>query len=341
MRLSAGMIELAGPQRRFAATLAVAACTLLAPSAAHARNLPALLAEIERVAQAVGGTVGVSVRHIESGQGLYLNRGVTFPMGSLFKVPLAVQVLALVDQGALALDKGLQIQASDLRPGSGKLAKEFREPRTVSVRELLEAMLIDSDNTATDLLWNEAGGAPAVAARLSLLKLKGITVARPTGELLAAAVGLAAQTAGREVTPELMKDLLRQHPRPSRLAEIAAFFRDERDTTSPDGFNELLLRIWRGEALSAAQTRLLLDIMHRCATGRARLPGGLPPGTPVARKTGTLRPHVTNDAGVITLPGRAGHVAVTVLIRESPQDLKTQERTIADIVRAVYGHFAP
>lgn len=80
---------------------------------------------------------------------------------------------------------------------------------------------------------------------------------------------------------------------------------------------------------------------HGCATGRGRLPGGLPPGTRVARKTGTLRPHVTNDAGVITLPGNAGHVAVVVLVRESPQDLRAQERAIADIARTVYGHFVP
>jgi hypothetical protein len=28
-----------------------------------------------------------------------------------------------------------------------------------------------------------------------------------------------------------------------------------------------------------------------------------------------------------------------VLVRESPQDLKAQERAIADIARAVYGYF--
>ena len=326
---------------RFAAALAVAACAAFAPQQAHARDLAGLQAEIERVAQGTDGTVGVGVRHLESGQELYLNRSARFPMGSLFKVAVAVQVLALVDQGALALDKKLLLQASDLRPGSGRLAKSFGEPRPLSVRELLETMLIDSDNTATDMLWKEAGGAPAVTARLALLELKGITVARPTGELMAAAVGLGVQAAGTELTPGRLDDLVRKYPRKHRLGEIAAFLKDERDTTSPEAYVGLLARIWRGNALSAPQTALLLDIMHRCATGPGRLPGGLPPGTRVARKTGTLRPHVTNDAGIIRLPGNAGHVAVAVLVRESPQDLRAQERAIADIARAVYGHFAP
>jgi beta-lactamase class A len=281
------------------------------------------------------------MRHLESGHELYLNRSVRFPMGSLFKVAVAVQVLALVDQGALSLDKTLLLQASDLRPGSGKLAKSFAEPRPISVRALLETMLVDSDNTATDLLWKEAGGATAVTARLAILGVKGITVARPTGELMAAAVGLGAQAGGSDLTPARLDDLVRQYPRKWRLGEIAAFLKDERDTTSPEAYVALLARIWRGEAMSAAQTALLLDIMHRCATGRGRLPGGLPPGTRVARKTGTLSPHVINDAGIIVLPGGAGHVALAVLVRESSHDVNVQERVIADIARAVYGYFVP
>jgi hypothetical protein len=108
------------PLMRFATALALAACAAFAPQPAQARDLAGLQAEIERIAQGTGGTVGVGVRHIESGQEVYLNRGVRFPMGSIFKVPVAVQVLALVDQGALALDKKVLLQASDLRPGSGR-----------------------------------------------------------------------------------------------------------------------------------------------------------------------------------------------------------------------------
>ncbi len=324
----------------FATVLAVAASAAFAPPPAQARDLASLQADIERVAQSTGGTVGVGVRHLDSGQDLYLNRGVRFPMGSMFKVPVAVQVLALVDRGTLALDKQVLLQASDLRPGSGKLVKTFTGPQPISVRELLEAMLIDSDNTATDLLWKEAGGSPAVSARLAALDLKAINVARPTGDLLAAAMGLRAQAAEAEITPERLNDLARQTPRGSRRGEIAAFLKDQRDTTPPEAYVALLTRIWRGEALSAPQTALLLNIMHRCATGRGRLPGGLPPGTRVARKTGTLQPFVTNDGGIITLPGNGGHVILVVLVRESPLDLKTQERAIADIARLVYAHFA-
>lgn len=318
--------------------LALAALIAVAPGAAHARELAALQAELEAVAQGVGGTMGVGMRHLGSGEELYLNRGARFPMGSLFKVPVAVEVLARVQQGSLALDKTVIVQASDLRPGSGRIAKTFSGPQPMPLRALLETMLIDSDNTATDLLWKEAGGSQAVMTRLALLEVKGINVARPTGQLNAASIGLEWLAGNAAVTPARMDDMIRQVPRSQRMGEIAAFLRDERDTATPDAYVALLARIWRGEALNTWNTALLLDIMQRCATGRGRLRGGLPPGTKLAHKTGTLTPHATNDAGIVTLPG-GGHIAIAVLIRESPQDLAAKERAIAAISRAVYRHF--
>lgn len=268
-----------------------------------------LRADIERIARAVGGTTGVGAWHIESGRGIALNRDLRFPMASLFKLALALQFLARVDAGVADLDKTLLLQSSDLRGGSGTLSKGFREPRPISLRELLQAMLIDSDNSATDLLWREAGGSRAVMARLAALGIRGMSVDRPAALLLAA-------------------------------ARQGTLFDDDRDTTTPQAVMALLLTIWRGEALSPNRTALLLDIMSRCATGSRRLRGRLPAITPVAHKTGTFRPGVTNDAGIVSLPGTAGHLAIAVLIKQSPRDLATQERAIADIARAACDHFA-
>jgi hypothetical protein len=48
---------------------------------------------------------------------------------------------------------------------------------------------------------------------------------------------------------------------------------------------------------------------------------------------------ITNDAGIITLPGKSGHVVATVQIKESRQPLEAQERAIAEIALAIYNHF--
>ena len=65
----------------------------------------------------------------------------------------------------------------------------------------------------------------------------------------------------------------------------------------------------------------------------------LPSDARVFRKTGTLSIGVTNDVGIIELPGGAGHIAIAVMVRESPRNLATQERVIAQIAWAAYRYF--
>jgi beta-lactamase class A len=101
----------------------------------------------------------------------------------------------------------------------------------------------------------------------------------------------------------------------------------------------LLARLWRGQTLSPASTARLLDIMYRCETGLLRIKGMLPPGIRVAHKTGTLGIGVTNDVGILELPNQAGHVVLAVFIEESAASAENQERTIAQVARAVYDYF--
>jgi beta-lactamase class A len=297
-------------------------------------------AEIERIAPSAGGTVGVAVRHIESGREVHFNRGQRFPMGSTFKLPVAVQLLSLVDEGRLSLDKVITLRPGDLRPGSGTLVKSYDAAKPdYTLRSLLELTMIVSDNSATDVLWKEAGGSSAVMARLRALGVDGFSVDRPTESLLAAAFGVNLPP-DADATPAKFEELMRQRPRGRREAAHAAMAKDPRDTATPEALVNLLLKIWRHEAASPAQSALLLEILYRCETGRGRLRGLLPRGTKVAHKTGTLNGIVTNDAGIITLPEGAGHVAIAVMVKESQNTLPVQERAIAEIARAVYDHFS-
>jgi beta-lactamase class A len=279
------------------------------------------------------------VRHLESGREFYVNRSVRYPMASVFKVPVAIQLLALVEDGRADLDKMVELRAHDLRPGSGRLVKGFIEPRRIAVRELLERMLVDSDATATDYLLGEIGGVRAVQARLQTLGLGGISVDRTAGHLQAAALGFDNLAADVGPTPADMDRMIQTLPRSRRTGRIAAFMKDERDTATPEGLVAMLTKVRNGETLGGPHTNVLLDIMHRCRTGKGRLPAGLPPGTKVARKTGTFSRLITNDAGIITLPGKLGHVVVTVQIKEASRPLEAQERAIAEVARAVYHHF--
>src|SRR5688500_5334041 len=299
-----------------------------------------LEAEITRLAAIAGGKVGVAAVHLETGREVVLNRGEPFPMASVYKVPIAVQLLTRVDSGTLRLDSMITLRPSDLHPGSGTLTQLFNDPGvSLSVRNLLELMLLISDNSATDIVLRTAGGGAAVNARSRALGISGVSVDRPTVNLIADAIGVKNLPPEHQLTPQAFGALSRAVSPDAQKAAAEAFYRDRRDTSTPDGMARLLESIWRGRALSKANTELLLDIMRRCETGPNRIKGFLPPDVVVRHKTGTLNIGVANDVGIIELPNGAGNVALAVFVKESTRPSEQQERAIAQISREVYDYF--
>lgn len=308
---------------------------LLAASTASAQDaaLGRLEREMARLATIAGGKVGVAAVHIESGRTVYLNRDERFPMASTFKVPVAVQLLTRVEKGEIRLDSMVTLKPSDLHPGSGTLTQLFDDPGVaLSLRNLLELMLLISDNSATDLVLQAAGGGSAVTQRLRALGVAGINVNRPTIDLIGDYVGVQFDSTSRRA--------IRPATRAQMDSARKAFHADARDTATPEGMALLLQKIFNGQTLNKQNTALLLDIMTRSTTGTARLKGILPPNTVAAHKTGTLGTgDVTNDVGIITLPDGAGHVVAVVFVKESTQPTETAERAIAQIGRAIYDFF--
>ncbi|HKP28585.1 MAG TPA: class A beta-lactamase [Gemmatimonadales bacterium] len=319
-----------------------AAAVLAAPAAAQAGDpgLARLETELTRLSTIAGGTVGVGIHHLETGRELYLNADEPFPMASTFKVPVAYQLFTLVDQGKVRLDSMITVQPQDLHPGSGTLSNLFDDPGvSLSLRNLTELMLLISDNSATDMVLKAAGGGTAVNARLAQAGVSGISVDRPTILLIADAMGVKGLGPEETWSRQRFRELARGTTDADRAAAREAFLKDRRDTATPRGMTALLARIYKKDGLSPAMSDLLLDIMYRCETGNARIKGLLPPNLRVAHKTGTLNMGIANDVGIIDLPDGAGHVALSVFVKEATGNADAQERQIAQVARAVYDYF--
>lgn len=321
----------------------ITAALLVAVSAPAQSNDPGLArleSELKRLSAIAEGKVGIGIIHLESGRELFLNGSEPFPMASTYKVPIAVQMLTKVDRGTARLDSMITVAPSDLHPGSGTLTNLFDDPGVaLSLRNLMELMLLISDNSATDMVLKAAGGGKAVNDRLAALGVQGISVDRPTIHLIADAIGI------KDLGPEsgwsvaAFRDKARAVTDAEEKQAAADFYKDRRDTSTPEGMARLLQKVWKREALSEASSALLLDIMLRCQTGDARIKGLLPPGTDVMHKTGTLGIGVANDVGIMRLPEGAGHVVITVFVKESKASSAVQERTIAQVARAAYDYF--
>lgn len=318
-----------------AQVLLLACCATRAPAAdAAPAGQDAVLAEIRRLAPASGGELGVAARLLERGPTLAVNGDERFPMASTFKVAVAATVLAAVDEHRLTLDRMITVDPASY-VDSDIIASRLVHPGvSLSVWNLLELMLTESDNTATDNMVATAGGPAAVTAWLRSHGIAGQRVDRDTAGLLRDFFHLpagpfqAALAAGLKAHPEIGD--LDTKPNPS-------FDDDARDTSTPLAMLDLLTRIFRGEALSKSSTSVIVDIMGRCRTGTARLRGLLPEGTAVAHKTGTIGGTV-NDVGVITLPdGR--HVVIAVFIKKSTLPIEARERVIAEVARTLRDYY--
>jgi beta-lactamase class A len=304
--------------------------------AATKENRSIAEAEIGRLARMAGGEAGVSAVHIETGRHLSVSGQTRFPMASTYKIPIAVQMLTLVDQGTIKLDSMVDITPSDLRPGSGILAKLLNKPGlTLSVGNLFNLMMSVSDNTATDILLALVGGAEAVNNRMKTIGIGDINIDRTTLEMIADASGIRKRPS--DMTAAQYEKLAADVDPATRKKMRKQFNADPRDTATPEAMATLLQGIYRKTYLKADTAELLLETMQRSQTGEMRLKGMLPPGTPVAHKTGTLR-ETTNDVGMITLPNGAGHIVIAVFIKSSQKEAGDRERAIADIARAVYDY---
>jgi beta-lactamase class A len=301
-------------------------------------SLQRLEPEISRAAKIVEGTVGVGAVHIESGERVFFNAGERFPMASTYKIPIAVQIFTLVDRRELSLEEMVEVKRRDLRPGSGILTTYLSKPGVIlSIRNLLELMLLISDNSATDLLIARGGGPQAVTARMRSLGIEEMEINRSTVQIIADSEGYPLPPAN-EWTPELFKKLHQETTLESRREAARRFQKDSRDTATPETMVALMEKVYRGEVLTRESTGMLLDILERCQTGKNRIRGFLLPETVVAHKTGSIA-GTAGDVGIITLPEKAGHVALAVYVKGTEKDAQERERTIAQISRSIYDFF--
>jgi beta-lactamase class A len=278
------------------------------------------------------GSLGISVLDIQSGAKWRINSDQSFPMMSVFKVPVAAAVLDQVDQGHLSLQQTIIVNRAELRDGASAIRENFRgEQMTFTLQQLLHYSVSRSDNTAVDALIKLIGGPAAVTSFLRSHGIEGMRVDLDEGGIsdLLTHVGPTMPRPVHE-TPDAKDQRL-------RLA-LQAFLADPRNRSTPDAAVALLEKLQSEMLLSQQSTRNLLDLMHQQTTPR-RLREGLPEGVMLADKCGTSTTlnGVTaayNDIGIMTWPdGR--QVIVAVFLSASKASQTERDKLFSDITKAI------
>lgn len=261
-------------------TLLLSLLAFIAQPAAAATS-PDLLTLEQKLRSMIAGKsadVGIAALDLTTGETVSVKGNVAFPMASTVKVAVAALYLAQVDHGRRSLDDTIG---------------------DVPVRSLMNRMLINSDNRATDILLKDLGGPRALDKWLSDNNVQGLRVDRTIAQLLAA-----------------KRDLW-----------------DRRDSSTPMAMVELLRKIYRAELITPQSRNYLLGVMARCKTGKNRMKALLPSGTPVEHKTGTLNGYAS-DVGFVSMPD-GKRIAVAIFARGGSD----RPRTIAESARVIYDGF--
>ena len=276
----------------------------------------------------------------ESGKRASLRGDEHFPMASVCKLPIAMNILAMVGEGKLSLKDSIEIPLEDVVPDVSEVEERWLKQKIFPLNELLEWMVAKSDNTAVQTLFRMGAGA-GMAARFRQWHIDGMRVDRSERQCNLDAAGVTNIPPVSEWTPGMFDELTGKITPAERLRAMRRFLDDPRDTATPNGTIQLLERAFRGELLSRELTARLVEILKATTTGSARIKGLLPAGTVVAHKTGTASKvaglnGATNDVGVIMLPKGAGRLAIAVYVRGSTRDHDTRDRVIARIAKAAF-----
>jgi beta-lactamase class A len=212
-------------------------------------------------AQGFRGTTGIVVKDLKTRQSIRINSDRLFPSASLVKIPIMAVVFEAEREGKLKLTDEIKLERKFKSRGGGKLWRT-RSGKMFTVRDLVERMIEESDNTATNMLVDILG--------FGYINQKFVEFGLKSTDLRRGIMDLKWRDAGIE------------------------------NYTTPDEMCFLLEKIYKKELVSKEASEQMLEFLKKQKVND-RLPRMLPDDVEVAHKTGTLRGTIS-DCGIIFTP---------------------------------------
>ncbi|MCX5751326.1 MAG: class A beta-lactamase-related serine hydrolase [Candidatus Saganbacteria bacterium] len=206
-----------------------------------------LTERINDLLEPYGRKVGFTFIDLKSGWELSYNGSLEFPAASVAKVPVMAATYHLAEIGQVNLSQRVLVTNQDKLGGSGIL-QWLRGSRYYSLKNLVQLMITQSDNTATRLVVNHLS-MEAINAYLKKIGLTKTKINDPT--------------------------MLVEPPR------------TKNNRTTPQEMAKLVIKIQSSDGFLPSSSKEMLYFMktQRYHWG---IWGGLPPGIYVANKTGNL-----------------------------------------------------
>jgi beta-lactamase class A len=331
--------------------LLVSACVVACNAKKNSQVLPEqklnsqLQSKLEKVKHEFSGNLGILVSDPDAGPvaGFGYNR--KWYLASTTKILVATEVLRQIHEGSLSYATRITLKAEHFRDGAGKTSL-MKPGSSLTVRYLLEEMLRESDNAATDILIDTVGvekiqntltnGVPEGFGPLTpLLDVRRLAY----GELHPAASKLTAQDFIRLKKAKSSAEKVRVFSKLTGVPQskfkhkslrkaFESYYAKGYNSATLTAFTQILVALANGKWVNSFVSKELLDLMAKCGTGRDRIAAGLPSGYKFSHKTGTQMSRIC-DMGIIETASQR-KLTVAVCAEDFRND-KDAARTFAKV----------
>jgi len=270
----------------------------------HKGSASELQQELEDFSANCGAEIGIAVI-LNDTDTVEVNGNHNFPMNSVMKLFQAVAVAQRIHDDGKTVDSVLHISPDEMHPLTYSPMREIYKDHAVidiSISELLEYSLQQSDNNACDILFDHI---ISPASTQNAIQNLGID-----------AFGIAA------------------YERTMYDNNSAAYL----NFCQPIAAAALINRLYTDTIVHPDLKEFLTTTLNGCSTGLRRLPNAFEgTGAVVGHKTGTGfdssdgLPQGINDVGFVQMQRSEGHAAIAVFIETSPFPIERTEQIICDV----------
>ena len=300
---------------RFAFLILTLACVATADPQAGPASLES---QVQSKVSTFSGKVSFYAKNLQSGVSFGLRENDPVRTASTIKLAIMIECFFEVDAGSLKWEEPVKVTEEEKVAGSG-LLQDLTAGDQLPLRDVMDLMIVVSDNTATNLILNRIGG-NAVNARMAQL---GLTQTRVMRKILTDHNDTKPHTNG--VTQEGAKP------------ENAVWGIGR---STPKEMVMLLEKMFRGELVSKQASDEMLQVLKRQRDHNGM--GRDMKDTTIASKSGALD-HLRSDVGIIY--SKDGPVAMAFTVDEIPEVNWSPENPgdllISQLSEILVGNLAP
>ncbi|MDT0755548.1 BlaZ-like penicillin-hydrolyzing class A beta-lactamase [Mammaliicoccus sciuri] len=256
--------------------------------------------DLKKVEDKYDANIGVYALNTATDEEITFNEDKRFAYASTFKAVSSAMLLEKTPHNEL--NKKVHVSKEDIVPYSPVLEKFIN--KDITIKKLIEATMLYSDNTANNMIIEELGGYKEVNKRLKSLDDK--------------------TTKPSRMEPELNN----YDPK------------NNRDTSTPQAFGKTLNKLINDGRLSKENKAFLIDLMINNKSGDTLIKKGAPKNFKVADKSGQAITYASrNDVALVYPKGESKPIVLVIFTNKEGKTDKPNDKVVSETAKVVLEKF--